>query len=186
MKRIWAPWRLDYIVSNEKPAPPREPQQWRQSADHDCFLCRAAAAYDDDAAAREENLVLHVGETVQCVLNRYPYNNGHLLVSPVRHVARLADLTRREHLEAMLTLSHYTTLLAERLTAQGFNLGLNLGSAAGAGVPGHLHWHLVPRWAGDHNFMTVVGSTSVIPQSLAALWDALSDAPPRIELGELE
>ena len=99
-----------------------------------------------------ELLVVARGEHTVALLNRYPYNNGHLLVSPLRHVAELADLTADEHLEAMATLARFIELYARLIKAEGFNIGLNLGRAAGAGVPGHLHWHLVPRWTGRQQF----------------------------------
>jgi ATP adenylyltransferase len=110
------------------------------------------------------------------VLNRYPYNNGHLLVSPLRHVGDLKDLTREENSECMDLLSKLTVVYRARLNAEGFNIGLNLGRVAGAGLPGHLHWHLVPRWAGDNNFMPVLAGVRVIPQSLDALWEMLRGA----------
>jgi ATP adenylyltransferase len=110
------------------------------------------------------------------VLNRYPYNNGHLLIAPRRHVAELSGMTHDEHLECMQQLANLTRVYRERLNAEGFNIGLNLGRAAGAGLPGHVHWHLVPRWFGDNNFMPVLAGTRVIPQSLDALWELLTDA----------
>jgi ATP adenylyltransferase len=109
------------------------------------------------------------------VLNRYPYNNGHLLVAPVRHVGELNLMTREENLECIENLAKLTTIYRERLNAEGFNVGLNLGRVAGAGLPGHLHWHLVPRWAGDNNFMPVLAGTRVIPQSLDTLWKMLAE-----------
>jgi ATP adenylyltransferase len=113
------------------------------------------------------------------VLNRFPYNNGHLLISPMRHVGELSELTRDEHLECMELLARLTTIYRQQLNAEGFNVGLNLGKVAGAGVPGHLHWHLVPRWAGDNNFMPVLAGTRVIPQSLDALWELLTSKVPK-------
>jgi ATP adenylyltransferase len=174
-QRLWAPWRLGYIASTDPPPPPPIPQSWQPGAQHDCFLCRAAACYDHPDTVAHELLLVDVGPSTVTLLNRYPYANGHLLVSPRRHTADLADLTSDEHLEAMQQLSRYTTLYRDLLRAQGFNIGLNLGTAGGAGVPGHLHWHLVPRWPGDNNFMASIGSTRVIPQSLDALWEALAE-----------
>ncbi len=110
------------------------------------------------------------------VLNRYPYNNGHLLVAPQRHVGELHEMTPEEHIECISLLARLTCLYRERINAEGFNIGLNLGRAAGAGLPGHLHWHLVPRWAGDTNFMPALAGTRVIPQSLDALWEMLKGA----------
>jgi ATP adenylyltransferase len=171
--RIWAPWRLSYIAGDKGPAPGVEPAAWREGADHHCFLCRAAASYADDAAARRQNLVVHAGVHTIAVLNLYPYNNGHLLVAPRRHVGLLHELTEEEHLEAMHTLARFTQLFTDLIKAEGFNVGLNLNRPAGAGVPGHLHWHLVPRWTGDTNFMPVTGDARVISQSLEALWEAI-------------
>ncbi|TWT88761.1 AP-4-A phosphorylase [Pseudobythopirellula maris] len=175
--RLWAPWRLSYIkgAEGDEPSPP-EPSAWCDDAVHDCFLCRAAAEYGAPASADRANLVVCRAPGAVALLNRYPYSNGHLLVSPARHVAELGDLTDDEHLALMRLVTRYTTLLAERLTAQGCNVGLNLGRVAGAGVPGHLHWHLVPRWTGDHNFMATTAGARVIPQALDAAWELLCDS----------
>lgn len=171
--RLWAPWRLGYIKGQAEVEPPPEPAAWMPGAERDCFLCRAAADYENAEVADEINLVAHRGKHCVVVLNRYPYSNGHLLVAPRRHVATLAELTDNEHLEIMQTLAKLTKLLSEKVQAQGFNVGLNQGQLAGAGVPGHLHWHLVPRWPGDHNFMPVTAGVRVIPQSLNELWRLL-------------
>ncbi|HEX6962404.1 MAG TPA: HIT domain-containing protein [Lacipirellula sp.] len=175
-ERLWAPWRISYIAGDKTPAPGIEPTSWQEGADRDCFLCRAAASYADETAARQQNLVVHTGARVVAVLNKYPYNNGHLLVAPWRHVGQLAELTDEEHLEAMHTLARFTDVYAKLMKAEAFNIGLNLGKPAGAGVPGHLHWHLVPRWTGDSNFMPVVADARVISQSLEELWQALNQA----------
>lgn len=174
LERLWAPWRLNY-VAGERSETPLEPARWRAGAQNDCFLCRAAADYADQAVADRANLVAWRGNKLLVVLNRFPYANGHLLVSPLRHVATLVDLEPAEYLEMMETLGKLTTILSERIKAQGFNIGLNLGEVAGAGVPGHLHWHLVPRWAGDNNFMPTLAQTRVIPQSLEAMWELLRE-----------
>jgi ATP adenylyltransferase len=173
--RIWAPWRLSYLLGDNSATAGPEPQAWVEGADHDCFLCRAAARYDDQAAARRASLVADSSQHTVALLNRFPYNNGHLLVAPRRHVGQLHDLTDEEHLEAMHMLTQFTRLFSELIKAQGFNIGLNLNRPAGAGVPGHLHWHLVPRWTGDSNFMPVTGDARVISQSLEALWEALQE-----------
>lgn len=172
-QRLWAPWRMNYIAGDkETPPTPLEPIAWLPGADATCFICKAAAAYADEAAARRQNFVLEVSNSTITLLNLYPYNNGHLLVSPRRHVGEFHELTDAEHLEAVQSLAHYTQVFRELIRADGFNIGLNLGRAAGAGVPGHLHWHLVPRWNGDNNFMPVTGDARVISQSLQELWDA--------------
>ncbi|MEM6798727.1 MAG: HIT domain-containing protein [Planctomycetota bacterium] len=176
-ERLWAPWRLAYIKGSDDSDAPPEPTAWQPGASQDCFVCRAAADYREQAAADAHNLVAARGSESIVILNRFPYSNGHLLVSPLRHVAELSQLTDAEHLEIMQTLSRFTQLLSEKVQAQGFNVGLNLGRLAGAGVPGHLHWHLVPRWPGDHNFMPVTAGIRVIPQSLEELWRLLHDQP---------
>ncbi|NQU25742.1 MAG: HIT domain-containing protein [Candidatus Nealsonbacteria bacterium] len=168
---IWAPWRLGYVQGDKKgPLKPDAKLNWLPGADHDCFLCQAVA----DSADRDR-LVVDRGEHSITVLNLYPYNNGHLLVSPRQHVARLDQLDAAVQLELTEKIARMIKALEKRLQAQGFNVGLNLGSAAGAGVPGHLHWHVVPRWKGDTNFMPSLAGINVIPQSLDALWEALTE-----------
>jgi len=154
LERIWAPWRIQYIHEGLQ----RE----------GCFLCQA---FESDAD--RENLVLWRGERSFCMLNRWPYNNGHLLVAPIAHKADLLDLDEEELLEQMRFLRRCKERLCELLQPDGFNVGLNLGRAAGAGVIDHLHWHIVPRWDGDSNFMPVLAGTKVISQSLDELWELL-------------
>lgn len=175
IERLWAPWRIDYLAGETVAEPSSEPIHWLPGAKHDCFLCRSAADYTEQSAADRANLVVWRGGLSLALLNRFPYANGHLLVSPRRHVAELADLQPAEHLEIMEALGRLTIVMRELIQAQGFNIGLNLGQVAGAGVPGHLHWHLVPRWAGDHNFMPTLAQTRVIPQSLETLWGMLRE-----------
>lgn len=153
------------------------PEAWRDGAEHGCFLCRAAATYPDAREANHRNLVVEIAQHAVVVLNRYPYTNGHLLVAPMRHVGGLDELTDAEHLEAMRLVGKYAKRQAALMKAEGFNVGLNLGEVAGAGVPGHLHWHLVPRWPGDTNFMPALAGVRVISQSLEAVWEALVEAP---------
>jgi ATP adenylyltransferase len=174
-QRIRAPWRIGYVSGSEqeKTTAPPVPAAWREGADEACFLCRAAARYDQPQQANRQNLVVEVTEQTVAILNCYPYTNGHLLVSPLRHVAQFHELTDEEHLSAMQMLSKYTQILQKLINAEGFNVGVNLGQVAGAGVPGHLHWHLVPRWPGDNNFMPTLAGTRMIPQSLEAVWEAL-------------
>ena len=138
-----------------------------------CIFCEAAVP---SAESDRDRLVLIRGRLSYVVLNRYPYNNGHLLVAPRRHAAQLVDLTADEHLACMTWLARLTEVFSARIHPDGFNIGLNLGRAAGAGLPGHLHWHLVPRWAGDTNFMSALAGTRVIPQSLEAMWELLTEA----------
>ena len=172
LEQIWAPWRLGYIKGDQAPAQlPIVERKWLAGADQDCFLCRYVAEPLDP-----ENLVVCRGSQALVVLNRYPYNNGHLLVAPTSHKAHLHDLTDVEHLEAMQLVTRMVALLEKLIHPEGFNVGLNLGRVAGAGLPGHLHWHVVPRWNGDTNFMPVLAGVNVIPQSLEALRDLLAGA----------
>ena len=154
--QLWAPWRLSYIKSDKDEQPPG------------CFLCRYRDSNEDG-----ENYVVARGATTITVLNRYPYNNGHLLVAPAAHKAALDELTDEESLEVQQQIRDMATALQQILSPEGFNIGLNLGRVAGAGLPGHLHWHIVPRWSGDTNFMSVIDDVTVIPQSLQALFELL-------------
>ena len=169
-ERIWAPWRISYVQpTNQRQSVPREPLNFLPDADCECFICQAVA--DPDTRGR---LVVARGEASLTILNRYPYNNGHLLVAPCRHVGELGGLVPTEHLEMAQTMVRLIGVLREELQAEGFNVGLNLGRISGAGLPGHLHWHIVPRWNGDTNFMPTLAGIKVIPQSLDALWELLS------------
>lgn len=170
-KQIWAPWRLSYVQGNtdEPEAVPSE-LDMLSGADPDCFLCACAADWQNPG-----RLVVRRARHCFTVLNRYPYNNGHLLVAPLSHRARLDDLTPEEHAELAQEITRMVALLESVVHAEGFNVGLNLGRVAGAGLPGHLHWHVVPRWNGDTSFMPTAAGVNVIPQSLEALWEALTD-----------
>jgi ATP adenylyltransferase len=137
--------------------------------DKRCFLCAAA----EDPSADEERLVVHRRAHCFSVLNRYPYNNGHLLIAPKAHKAELAELSSEEALEIHGLLTLAVDALRRTMGPHGFNVGLNLGRPAGAGVPGHLHWHIVPRWNGDTNFMPVLADVKVIPQMLEDTWRML-------------
>ena len=160
MDHLWAPWRLSYVATpKEKP-----------SAGDECFICRGVTDSDERA-----NLVVHRSELSVVMLNRFPYNNGHLLVCPKAHKGQLDELAPDELLDLQLVLRQMTGIIGKRMNADGFNVGLNLGRAAGAGVPGHLHWHIVPRWVGDINFMPIITNTKVISQSLEALYDLLKE-----------
>ncbi|MBX3412823.1 MAG: HIT domain-containing protein [Pirellulales bacterium] len=171
-EQLWAPWRLSYIKQDrDAAAPERAPLSFLPGADPECFICRDVV----DTADRE-NLVVHRGERCLTILNRFPYNNGHLLVAPKSHRAELGALEAADHLEIMETTARLIEILRRTMNPDGFNVGLNLGRMAGAGLPGHLHWHIVPRWNGDTNFMPVLAGVNVIPQSLDALWSLLTDA----------
>ena len=157
MDQLWAPWRLAYVATPPKPA-----------ADAGCFICRGLAATDD----RAHLIALRTARSA-VVLNRFPYNNGHLLVAPLAHKGQLSELTEEELLDLQLVIRRMLDILNEAMRPDGYNVGLNLGKVAGAGLPGHLHWHIVPRWHGDTNFMPVLGDTKVISQSLEAFYDLL-------------
>jgi ATP adenylyltransferase len=168
--QLWAPWRLAYVSGDQEKKKPLA-ATLLAGGDPGCFLCQAAAGGDD-----RNRLVVQQGPCSLTVLNRYPYNNGHLLVSPKRHVARLDQLDAAEQLDLVQTIARMIALLERTIRAEGFNVGLNLGQVAGAGLPGHVHWHIVPRWHGDTNFMPTVSGIRVIPQSLEALWEVLTEA----------
>jgi ATP adenylyltransferase len=157
LEQLWAPWRLAYVAKDKPP-----------SAEEPCFLCEGLAAADD----RRNLIALRTPASV-VVLNRFPYNNGHLLVAPRAHKGRLDELSPEEILDTQHTLSRMLGALDGLMRPDGYNIGLNLGRAAGAGLPGHLHWHIVPRWQGDTNFMPVLADVKVIVQSLDALYDLL-------------
>jgi len=157
MDRLWAPWRLSYITTAAT-QPPGD----------DCFICRGIHSDDD----RANLIALRTSRSV-VILNRFPYNNGHLLVAPVAHRGNLDDLTPEDLLDVMETLRRMVRVLDSAMKPDGYNIGLNLGRVAGAGLPGHIHWHIVPRWNGDTNFMPVLGDTKIISQSLEALYDLL-------------
>lgn len=154
-KRLWTAWRMEYIKSLK-----RNPNE--------CIFC-AALASDSD----RDSLVLHRGRTSVLMLNLYPYNPGHLMIAPNRHIASLRDLTAEEGAELMELAALGEKILAATHNPQGFNLGVNLGKCAGAGVPDHLHLHLVPRWTGDTNFMPVMSDTRVLPEEISTTYDRL-------------
>lgn len=164
-RNIWAPWRIEYIneLSDEG---------------NGCFLCR----YRDQADKDAENLVLWRGQRCLAVLNRFPYTGGHSMVAPLAHVGSLEDLDPATMLEMMCMLRDLQKALEHTVHAQGFNVGINIGRCAGAGLPGHLHVHIVPRWNGDTNFMAVLGGSRVIPQSLDSLYAALKEAAAQLHL----
>jgi len=155
MERIWAPWRMTYITNS----PP----------EGGCIFCRAWEANDD-----RELLLLVRREQSMIMLNRYPYTCGHLMVAPVRHTAGMDDLSDAELLDLMHGVRQACALLGAAAHPEGFNIGLNLGKAAGAGVEEHLHVHIVPRWNGDTNFMSVTGDVRVIPEGLLEAYDRLA------------
>lgn len=171
--RLWAPWRLGYVQGDAAVEPDTGTPAWRPGAVHDCFLCRAVAV--DAAHHRALGIVERTPRSL-VITNRYPYSNGHLLVAPLDHRASLADLADDVLLDLQQRIATWCRRMTRSMHAQGFNVGLNLGAVAGAGVPGHLHWHVVPRWPGDVNFMPVIAGVRVLPQALDALWEQLTVA----------
>ena len=157
-KNLWAPWRMKYIAGLSNP--------------DDCFLCR----YVRTPAEDPQNFVLWRSQSVLVCMNRFPYTNGHLLIAPHLHKSDLVQLSQAEMLELMQALLKAQQALAKALNPQGFNVGINLGRCAGAGLPGHLHFHVVPRWEGDTNFMAITGQTRVIPQDINESYQAIKDA----------
>lgn len=156
MNNIWAPWRIEYILG------PR---------DGECFLCAKLADTNDRA-----NHVLYRGPTCAVVMNRYPYTGGHLMVCPYRHIADLKELTRDERIELMDLTERCVAILRAVMKPHGYNIGYNLGEAAGAGLKDHLHQHIVPRWIGDTNMMPVLADVTVVPQALDDLYARLKPA----------
>jgi ATP adenylyltransferase len=148
MERLWSPWRLAYVTGAAGTGSPA------------CIFCEAAGTGRDE-------LVLVRTELTYVILNRYPYNNGHLMVAPRRHVANLATSTPDELADLMRLTRHAEMALTEAYTPQGINVGINLGRPAGAGIVDHLHVHLVPRWNGDTSFISVIGNTRVLPEELS-------------------
>ena len=163
-QNLWAPWRLSYIQGLDS-------DHKRTNA---CFLCEAAAA-ELTPQAMAERLLLVRDDRGMLLLNRYPYTNGHLLIAPIEHVADLSDLSPSARAGLMELADLGNRLLKAAINPQGMNLGMNLGRCAGAGVPGHCHMHVVPRWNGDVNFMDIVGNVRVIPQALEESYATLRD-----------
>jgi ATP adenylyltransferase len=156
MKELWAPWRIEYF---------------KKPKDKGCFLCRSFAGKKD-----RENLVLKRGRTCAVVINRYPYTGGHVMVAPYRHVASLEAMKPKEMAELMKLTTRAMQALKKCANPHGFNIGINIGEAAGAGLKDHLHVHIVPRWSGDTNFITVMADVRVVPQGLLEVWEQLRKA----------
>jgi ATP adenylyltransferase len=163
-ERLWTPHRIAYIKGENKPV---------SSDETDCPFCRIPSL--DDA----EGLIVHRGEVAYAVLNLYPYNAGHLLVCPYRHVADYTELTDQETVEIAALTKQAMRVMRAVTSPHGFNLGLNQGQAAGAGIAAHLHQHIVPRWGGDANFMPVIGHTKTMPQLLGDTREMLAAAWPK-------
>lgn len=152
--KLWAPWRIEYVLQ-EKPA--------------GCIFCDKSSIEVDD----REDLVLSRGKRSFAIMNLYPYNNGHLMISPYKHTADLDEIDDETHLEMIHFMQQWTTILSDCMNPEGFNTGANLGKIAGAGVEEHYHVHIVPRWAGDTNFMPVLGHTKVLVEGLEETWEKL-------------
>jgi ATP adenylyltransferase len=156
---LHAPWRIEYLRSLDKPDA------------GECFMCTAAKASTDEQC--RQSLLLWTTEQTMVMLNKFPYVNGHLLIAPRFHLADLEQLDDAMLLDLQKQSAEAVKLLKRALSPQGFNIGINLGRCAGAGVPGHIHQHIVPRWAGDTNFISVVGDVRIIPQATQQLYDEL-------------
>ncbi len=155
MKQLWAPWRIEYILSPEK---------------GECIFCECPQKSKDED---RQSLVLHRGRACFVMMNRYPYNGGHLLVAPYRHVSHTGELGDAELCDLMRLTRGSISCLDAALRPEGFNAGFNMGKAAGAGIEEHLHMHIVPRWTGDSSFMAVLDEVHVIPEHLLATYDKL-------------
>jgi len=150
VKTMWAPWRMEYILSEKEDG---------------CIFC--------DALTQNDDLTLYKGHDTMVMMNKFPYINGHLLVAPVRHISALGQLSKYEMGELLATIDQSVEILKQAMTPDGFNVGLNLGKVAGAGVEEHLHFHIVPRWFGDTNAFTVFAEVRVIPEHIKATFDNL-------------
>lgn len=158
-ERLWAPWRMEYVEGPKQPRP------------DGCIFCdKPAEGPDADA----ENLIAHRGQTCFVILNSFPYNNGHVMVVPFRHVARIDELTAQERDELGSLTARSVEVLEEIFGPDGYNIGINMGAAAGAGIAAHIHQHIVPRWRGDTNFMPVIADTRVLPEALAASYEKIA------------
>lgn len=157
MNHLWSPWRMTYIENAKK--------------EEGCVFCNAQTKQDNS-----ENLIAFRGKFSYVILNRYPYTSGHLMVIPFVHVPNLESLDSETRAEMMELTSQSTTILKNIYKTESFNVGVNIGEAAGAGVLGHVHIHIVPRWVGDTNFMTSVGETRVLPESLEETYKRVSQA----------
>lgn len=157
MEILFTPWRYSYLTSPKSSAPA------------ECIFCVAARG-----GTSRETLTLHRGEDALVMMNRYPYTNGHLMVAPVAHEARLFDSSERSLQSLIRLAAHSQRILSEVYGPDGFNVGMNFGTVAGAGIADHYHLHVVPRWNGDSNFMTVTASTRVVPEDLEVTFERLA------------
>lgn len=167
-RNVWAPWRMEYIRSLDD-----------EAEDIGCFLCHYWQQPEQDRA----NHVLWRGGRMLVVMNRFPYTNGHLLIAPACHRNNLTALSDDELVELATATRDAVRLLTEAFDPQGFNVGYNIGRCAGAGLPDHVHAHVVPRWSGDTNYMAVLGGVRVVPDGLEASYEHLVEAAERLDLG---
>lgn len=163
MEHLWAPWRMEYVTGDDKPG---------------CIFCNKP---DEDRD--QDNMILKRGKLGFIMLNLYPYNNGHLMVAPYRHVGDFSLLNDEELLDVMRLVQLGKEVLSQAFRPDGFNIGINLGRVAGAGIEDHVHVHIVPRWNGDTNFMPVIADIKVMPQALAKTYLALAEALRSCEAG---
>jgi ATP adenylyltransferase len=154
---LWAPWRIEYIENTAK--------------NEGCIFCEKPKQNND-----KENLLVHRAEKAFVMMNRYPYNNGHLMIVPYQHTPEFSNLTQEEKLALCHLLEKSQSVLRDVMRPQGFNIGMNIGRLAGAGIVDHLHFHIVPRWGGDTNFMPILGHTKVISEALEETWAHLKKA----------
>ena len=159
MKTMWAPWRMEYILGDKE---------------NGCIFCKALSEQD--------NLTLYKGKATLVVMNKYPYINGHLLVAPIKHISTLDQLSKSEMGNLLKTVEQSVGILKKVMTPDGFNVGLNLGKVAGAGVEEHLHFHIVPRWFGDTNALTVFADVRVIPEHLITTYSNLKPHFDKLDL----
>ena len=159
MKTMWAPWRMEYILGDKE---------------NGCIFCKALSEQD--------NLTLYKGKSTLVVMNKFPYINGHLLVSPIKHISTLDQLSKSEMGNLLKTVEQSVGILKKAMTPDGFNVGLNLGKVAGAGVEEHLHFHIVPRWFGDTNALTVFADVRVIPEHLMTTYNNLKPYFDRLDI----
>ncbi len=164
LSKLWAPWRIEYI---------------RADKEKECIFCVKSQDTKD-----RDNLVLYRGKQAFVLMNLFPYNNGHLMIAPYEHVDRTGDL-KAECLQEIMVLADFSMAVIEKeMRAQGFNFGANIGSVAGAGIEEHIHFHLVPRWTGDTNFMPVIGHAKVQVEGLQECYDSLKPHFDKFQLGD--
>lgn len=165
MENLWAPWRMQFI------------EEVRDKGSG-CIFCELGAPGDD-----RERLVLYRGETCYAVLNRFPYNNGHMMIVPYKHTGELGDLSSEEYSEMMGICSEAVKIMREAMNAEGFNCGFNIGAVAGAGIKDHVHMHVVPRWCGDTNFLPIISDTRSMPEYLENTYDKIIGGFRKIQGG---